>query len=190
MSSPLPNAPITNPSHALLSRAHSPDTALRIFKERVQNRPLPLRPTEQDASTTDARTQRQQARLAKATARRKSNKPRPLSAKQKRALCVYEIPAAQRKWSIYVPLHRLWVGYIRGVLGLKGDGSGYVAPQSAGPLLASADFHGAEVEVVRSRCVGRVGLRGIVLKDTKFTFELVTKGNEVKSMCVLVCSVD
>lgn len=89
-----------------------------------------------------------------------------------------------------MPLHRLWVGYIRGVLGLKGDGSGYVAPQSAGPLLASADFHGAEVEVVRSRCVGRVGLRGIVLKDTKFTFELVTKGNEVKSMCVLVCSVD
>ena len=48
--------------------------------------------------------------------------------------------------------------------------------------LCSADFHGAEVEVVRSRCVGRVGLKGIVLKDTKFTFEIITSADIIKSM--------
>jgi len=46
--------------------------------------------------------------------------------------------------------------------------------------LCSADYHGAEVEVVRSRCVSRVGVRGIVVKDSKFVFEIVTKGNGVK----------
>lgn len=55
-----------------------------------------------------------------------------------------------------------------------------VTAQSAGSRLASADFHGAEVEVVRSRCVGRVGVRGIVVRDTKFTFEVVTRRDVVK----------
>ena len=49
----------------------------------------------------------------------------------------------------------------------------YVDANSAGPILVSADYHGALVEVVRSRCVSRVGLKGIVVKDTKFTFEVV-----------------
>lgn len=63
--------------------------------------------------------------------------------------------------------------------GLEGKGA-YVTAQSAGSRLASADFHGAEVEVVRSRCVGRVGVRGIVVRDTKFTFEVVTRRDVVK----------
>lgn len=65
--------------------------------------------------------------------------------------------------------------------GAKGTGRGaYVTAQSSGSMLASADFHGAEVEVVRSRCVSRVGVRGIVVRDTKFTFEVVTRGDVVK----------
>ena len=51
-----------------------------------------------------------------------------------------------------------------------------------GPLLASADYHGAMVDVVRCRCVGRVGIRGIVVKDTKFTLEIITPKNELKSV--------
>ena len=56
-----------------------------------------------------------------------------------------------------------------------------VTPQSHGSKLVSADFHGAMLEVVRSRCPGRVGIKGIVVRDTKFTFVLVTVDNEVKS---------
>lgn len=71
------------------------------------------------------------------------------------------------------------------ILGLKegeGEGNGgYVTAQGQGAKLASADFHGAEVLVVRSKCVGRVGCEGIVVKDTKFTFEVITKANELKS---------
>lgn len=119
------------------------------------------------------------------------------------------MPKEARKYAVYEGLHRLWVGYMWEVLGLRsgegavdgdGDGAGdaggsrgegragsggggggaYVTAQSAGSKLASADFHGAEVEVVRSRCVGRVGVRGIVVRDTKFTFEVVTRGDVVK----------
>lgn len=48
--------------------------------------------------------------------------------------------------------------------------------------LCSADYHGAELEVVRSRCVGRVGVRGIVVRDSKFAFLLITEGNKLKTV--------
>lgn len=65
---------------------------------------------------------------------------------------------------------------------MKHGQSSYVTAQSAGSMLASADYHGAELTVVRSRCVGLVGSRGIVVRDTKFTFQVITEKNELKSM--------
>ena len=55
-----------------------------------------------------------------------------------------------------------------------------VSAQTHGSLLASADFHGAEVEVARSKDTSKVGIKGIVVRDTKFTFVLVTQKNEMK----------
>ncbi|CZT17968.1 related to ribonuclease P protein subunit p29 [Ramularia collo-cygni] len=166
-----------NPAGVLISRAHSPDRAGIIFREKVQLRPLLLRPTSPDPSL-NARSKRQYARLQKVKAARKSTKPKPLSAKQKRALCIYDIPASQQKYSIYEPLHTMWCTYMREVLGERS----YVDANIAGPLLISADYHGALLEVARSRCVSRVGLRGIVVKDTRFTFEMITENNEVKKV--------
>ena len=65
---------------------------------------------------------------------------------------------------------------------MKDGGGNYLTAQSVGGKLASADFHGAELEVVRSKCVGRVGCKGIVVKDTKFTFEMITRDNVLKSV--------
>lgn len=112
---------------------------------------------------------------------------KPLSAKEKRDSGVYEIPAEARKYELYVPLRGMWVGYMWEVLGMGGKvgdegGRGcFVTGASVGGKIASADFHGAEVRVVRSRCVGMVGLEGIVVRDTKFTFQVVTRGDELKS---------
>lgn len=145
-------------STALLNRAHSPDTASTIFRERVKQRPLVLRPTSPDPKV-NARAKRQHERLKKERAVRKSNKPKPLSAKQKRALRVFDIPKEQRKYHIYAPLYEMWCTYIRDVLGLADGRRQNVDMLSAGPVLAAADYHGAEVEVTKSRCVSRVGLR-------------------------------
>ena len=168
-------------AETLLKRAHSPDTANNILRERVKQRPLLLRPTSPDPNL-NARSKRQYERLQKAKAKRQSNKPKPLSAKQKRALGIYEIPKEQQKYAIYEPLHRMWCGYMREVLGLSGGKRMYLDARSAGQMLVSADYHGALVEVVRSRCVSRVGLKGIVVKDTKFTFEIVTVGDVLKTV--------
>lgn len=77
----------------------------------------------------------------------------------------------------------MWVRYMQDMLDLgEKKFKPPMTPLSHGSKLSSADFHGAEVEVVRSRCEGRVGVRGIVVRDTKFTFVVVTRGDEVKSM--------
>lgn len=173
--------PKENIAEALLNRAHTPETAESIHRERVKQRPLLLRPTSPDPNL-NARSKRQYERLQTAKAKRKTKKPRPLSAKQKRALCLYEIPEEQQKYAIYEPLHRMWCGYMREILGLSDGKRTYVDAVSAGPILVSADYHGALVEVVRSRCISRVALKGIVVKDTKFTFEVVTKADAVKTI--------
>ena len=179
-------------AYKLLSRSHPQELAERLFKERVVERPLILRPTE----INNARSERRRKREEKAAAqKRKSRKPKPLSAKQKRALCIYDIPREQQKYAIYEPLHEMWCSYIREVLGISAESSNASAArenqgtnlslQVAGPKLVSADFHGALLEVTRSRCVSRVGVKGIVVKDTKFTFELISPTNMLKSQFLI-----
>jgi ribonuclease P protein subunit POP4 len=92
------------------------------------------------------------------------------------------------RWEVYRGLRALWWGYMRELLGVKvrgegegGDRGAFVEARTVGPMVASADFHGAEVKVVRARCVDRVGIRGVVVRDTKFCFEVVTRKDEVKS---------
>ena len=186
-------ASTTHFAHTLLLNAHPPEVASTIFTEKVLHKPLRLRATSPNPTSHDARAQRCLQRLRKKEkAHLKSErKPKPLSAKQKRISGIYDIPPDAQKYEIYVALHRMWVGYMWEVLGLKeGESSvgkaAYVTAQSAGKLLAAADFHGAEVMVVRSRCVGMVGLAGIVVRDTKFTFQVITKSNQMKSMCSAV----
>ncbi|KAG0652775.1 hypothetical protein D0Z07_0326 [Hyphodiscus hymeniophilus] len=170
-------------AQTLLSRAHSPDSAQRIYTEKVLQRPLHLKPT--TSTTPNAQVQRRLDRTSKLS--KKKLKPKPLSSRQKRSLCLYDIPPSAQKYAIYEPLHQMWLGYIREVLGIDEQGNGpdgreiHVGNAMAAKL-CSADYHGAEVEVVRSRCVSRVGVRGIVVKDSKFIFEIVSRGNKVKSV--------
>lgn len=172
-------------AQSLLQRAFSPDTAASHYNERIAKRPLPIRATSPTPSARATRRRALNERKAK-TQKLDKQKPRPLSAAQKRKLGLNEIPKEQQKYTIYEPLHTLWVGYMREILGLDGETSAnakaHVTPSSGGQMLASADMHGAQLSVVRSRCVSRVGLAGIVVRDTRYTFELVTKDNVVKSV--------
>lgn len=164
--------PITQ---ALLARAHSPSSAERIYTEKIQYRTIFLRPTSPPPQVT-ARQARRQAREHKAKERKGALKPKPLSAKQRRKRGLYDVPRAGQKYATFLPLHSLWLGYVREILGTEVCTGG----QGAAAKLSAADYHGAEVEVVRSGCVGRVGIKGIVIKDTRFVFEVVTPRNTVK----------
>ena len=164
----------------LLSRAHSPITTEKLFTEKVKQRPLLLHPTT-TPSASDERSRRRLTRLRKKEYFLKKQKPRPLSAKEKRKLGVYDIPKEEQKYEIYEKLNALWVEYMQDVLGMAGKGEQGISVAGHGSLLATADFHGAILEVVRSRCVDRVGVKGIVVRDTKFTFVVITKENDLKS---------
>jgi ribonuclease P protein subunit POP4 len=165
---------------ALLERAFSPDTAASHYTERVLKRPLTVRATSPTPSARAIRRRTLNERKENSRKRSKQ-KPRPLSAAEKRKLCLNEIPKEQQKYVIYEPLHNLWLGYMREILAVNdAQRAVYLTPASSGQMLASADMHGALLSVVRSRCVSRVGLQGIVVRDTRFTFEIITKNNVLK----------
>ncbi|RAK93868.1 ribonuclease P complex subunit Pop4 [Aspergillus costaricaensis CBS 115574] len=168
-------------AHTLLSRAHSPDTATQLFTERIKQKPLYVRPT--SPTPADNRSRRRLHRLRKKEYFLRKQKPQPLSARQKRASGLYDLPKEECKYAIFQELHGMWVRYMQDMLDLgEKKFKPPMTPLSHGSKLSSADFHGAEVEVVRSRCEGRVGVRGIVVRDTKFTFVVVTRGDEVKTI--------
>jgi len=178
-----PHSPTpTHPAHILLARAHSPTTASELFTTKIRQKPLLLRASSLP-SNSDNRALRRHVRLRKKEYFLRKQKPRPLSAKQRRTLGVHELKKDECKYAIYEGLHRLWVGYMQEVLGLKpsSNRNNVINTNNHGSLLASADYHGAEIEVVRSGCVDRVRLKGIVVRDTKFTFVIVTSKDEVKS---------
>lgn len=54
------------------------------------------------------------------------------------------------------------------------------AKEMLGLKLVSADYHGAEFEVVRSRCPSRVGIKGICIKETKAMFYIITVKDALK----------
>ncbi|KAH7130478.1 ribonuclease-like protein P complex subunit Pop4 [Dendryphion nanum] len=182
-----PSRPEKRPAfaHQLLQRALSPADADARYEERVVKRALLLRPTSPEPSARALRRRALDEKKDKAK-QRKALKPRPLSATKKRQLGLLEIPKEQRKYTIYEPLHNLWLGYLREILGVaSSEGSQqrwYVHTENAGSMIASADMHGALLEVVRSRCVSRVGLKGIVVRDSQYVFEVITKGDVIKTI--------
>ena len=171
----------THAAQSLLERAHSPVAATLIFQEKVVNKPLYLRPTSPDPNSQDFRTKRRLQRLRNEEKTKRRRKSKPLSAKEKRTAGIYDVRDDAKKYEIYKPLHSMWLGYMREILGLEQSQNAFITAQNTGSILASADYHGAELTVVRSRCAGLVGLRGIVIRDTKFTFQLITKSDYLKS---------
>ncbi|KAI1099672.1 ribonuclease P protein subunit p29 [Jackrogersella minutella] len=164
-------------THELLSRAHSPDSTNRIFAEKIQHRPLFLKPTSPPPSS-NARDARIKARAEKKKKCAKALKPKPLSARLRRKLGLYDIPKDGQKYAVFEPLNRLWLGYIREILGSEL----YSGGQGAAAKLSAADYHGAEVEVSRSGCPSRVGIQGIIVKDARFVFEIITRKNQIKTV--------
>ncbi|ETN41840.1 uncharacterized protein HMPREF1541_03777 [Cyphellophora europaea CBS 101466] len=185
MTSEEPPTASHHPAQALLARAHSPSAAARIFTDKIQHKPLLLQPT----AASDQRAHRRHVRLRQKAYHLRKRKPRPLSAAERRELGIYDLKKEEVRYETYRGLHALWNGYMLEVLGVTREGrpvDGWerreVTPQGQGPLLASADFHGAEVEVVRCVDGGKVGMKGVVVRDTKFTFVIVLEGDRVRTM--------
>lgn len=106
--------------------------------------------------------------------------------KSKRSCIIQEIP----RYEDYSPLNKLWNSYIADLLfgHLKekecGKWPDNIDPISLTPKLSTADFHGALLSVVSSRNPCFVGVRGVVIWESKNSFIIVeeAKMNEPKGL--------
>ncbi|EPE28351.1 Rof/RNase P subunit-like protein [Glarea lozoyensis ATCC 20868] len=152
-------------AHTLLARAHSPSTAQTLYTTKLQSRPLYLKP-----SSPPPQTAQQARRLARTSKSKSKRKPKPLTSREKHAL--QKAHPINPTYALYLPLHKMWQAYMREVLDVPRS---LPISSATAAKLCSADYHGAMLEVVRSKCVGRVGLKGIVVREGRGVWDLVTE---------------
>lgn len=92
----------------------------------------------------------------------------------------------QIKYLDLLPLHQLWLKYMREMLGDKPFTCIPKDPvnpswENINQQLIKADFHGAKISIDKSRCPTLVGIEGIVIQDTKNSFRICGTDNIVRS---------
>ncbi|KAJ7044692.1 Rof/RNase P-like protein [Mycena alexandri] len=100
-----------------------------------------------------------------------------------RELGLWGFDESQAKFALFLPLHRLWLGYMSELLNLPQPSSGPPRPPSGAamhPKLLKADFHGSIVTVYQGKNTAILGISGIVINETEGTFNVVTKENKLK----------
>ncbi|KAI9272968.1 Rof/RNase P-like protein [Phascolomyces articulosus] len=100
-----------------------------------------------------------------------------LTASEKRAMQIYDIPKKGVKYELFEPLHNLWQGYMKELYS-QGQSNSLQFAQK----LLKADYHGAIIKVTKSSNPLLVGSTGIVIQETQNLFKIITKENKVKSI--------
>lgn len=171
----------------ILSKSHAPETITEILTH-LSEKPVPLNAASRDfvPAKQDARTLRRLARNKK----NRSKKPQPLSAKEKRKLGLLALPKDKEasKYALYAPLRDLWQGYARELLFGRIDGWKSIEDaknetkitqtnrnQELTSRVASMEFCGADVEVVRCKCPDRVGITGTIVREGRGGFWICRK---------------
>ncbi|KAK9455900.1 hypothetical protein V1511DRAFT_499005 [Dipodascopsis uninucleata] len=113
-------------------------------------------------------------------------RPKPMSTKEIRRRMLYDPDArSAAKFIYYIPLYNLWQSYIAELLGLTSTSSppqAYTQFQAISSKLVSADFHGSFVRVTRCKCPTRVGITGIVIRESKSSFLICTPSDSLKTI--------
>jgi len=107
---------------------------------------------------------------------RKTKKPKR-NPKLRRLVRVKPVPRVI-EYDRFGNLNRMWNDYVDELLKDTDSSKIDVIQQK----LSRVDLHGAFIEVVQSNCPDLIGLKGIVIKETKNTFALVTKSNVTKTV--------
>lgn len=108
----------------------------------------------------------------------KAKKRKRLTCKEKHKLKLFKLDKDDQEYELYLPLHQLWQDYARDLLQIdKLNAKNQVA---AANKLLKADYHGAEITVIASRCPSLIGHKGIVVMETKQTFQIIKSDNTLK----------
>ncbi|OWA52048.1 putative Ribonuclease P protein subunit p29 [Hypsibius exemplaris] len=124
---------------------------------------------------------------------KKAKKEKPLkglSNKERKRLKIYDIPKEQQKFDLVKPLHDLWCGYMEQTFNLSGMTPARVAVTQDD--LTKADYHGALLKVMESPNASLIGLEGIVVRETRNMFHVITRQDKLKilqkSVCIFMCT--
>ncbi|ORX85144.1 RNase P/MRP, p29 subunit [Anaeromyces robustus] len=107
---------------------------------------------------------------------KRAGKKHLMSRRERKKSGMWEIPMEARKYNLYIPLHQLWVQYMKELLGEIPTSTNYSVIYAK---LLKADFHGSIITVVQSKCPSYIGKSGIILKETENTFNIITKENRL-----------
>lgn len=111
---------------------------------------------------------------------RAKRRAKGLKARQKMAMKIkraIQIKPEHQRYELFLPLHELWRQY---VIDLCGGLTPKSNPQFVQQKLLKADFHGAIITVVRSKCPSYVGTTGILVQEFKHVFKIITKEDKLK----------
>ncbi|RPA87654.1 hypothetical protein BJ508DRAFT_410403 [Ascobolus immersus RN42] len=176
---------------AILSKSHAPDTVTDIITY-LADKPVPIDVTGRDTLPSKPLDERARRRIERNAKKTRSKKPQPLTAKQKRKLGLLALPKEKEasKYSLYAPLRDLWQGYARELLFGRNDGwksledaknetkiSANNRNQELTSRVASMEFCGADVEVVRCKSPERVGIAGTIVREGRGGFWICRKSD-------------
>lgn len=102
-----------------------------------------------------------------------------LKCKMRKKYRINRIDTKEKKeFKSFLPMHELWLSYVTKVLSV--DKPQFLSEETVLERLRQIDYHGAMIEVVRSKTKGIIGLKGIVIQETKNVFIVVTEGDCLK----------
>lgn len=109
-----------------------------------------------------------------------------ISRREMKELGLYNLPRKTMKYDDYRELNQLWNKYMQEQLGDDLDqlkkGFECTSPHFDGSsgLIHKSDFHGAKIKVIQSKCASLIGHNGIVIMETKETFNILSKDNTMR----------
>ncbi|CAO3688781.1 unnamed protein product [Umbelopsis vinacea] len=106
--------------------------------------------------------------------KRTKSKIKRITSREKRSLGLYTIPKHCHRYDLFLPLHQLWLGYIDELL------TSNASPLVHSQKLIKADYHGAILTVVKSKCPSYIGTTGILVQETESMLNIITKENKLK----------
>ncbi|CAN8030723.1 hypothetical protein HPB47_003399 [Ixodes persulcatus] len=100
---------------------------------------------------------------------RNAKKRKLLTSREKRQLGLMHGPDPPPSYDTFLAVHRMWRDYAESLGGAQ-------------ERLLKAEYTGCHLTVAASRCPSYVGVRGIVLQETKNVFRLLTAEGRVRTV--------
>ncbi|KAI9505854.1 ribonuclease P protein subunit p29 [Coemansia spiralis] len=137
--------------------------------------------------------QSKQGRISSSNKITKKTGRKSITAKERRASKIYDIPKEAHRYELFIPLHEMWSRYIESLMGgkpLEEMNADSKQRQMMLGRLIKADMHGAVMAVDRAKCPNYIGIKGIVAQETKNVFKIITKEDRLvtvpKAHCVFM----